>query len=148
MTIAVTPHLNFHGNARQALEFYQAVFEGELVLTTYADVGAPKDTPIADTIMWGQVTTASGFRLMAYDIPTTEQLPALQTVTSRAHGLTLTQASFFVSLRGQQVNEVMELWAKLAEQATIIEPITQTPWAQLFGMLTDRFGITWVVDVV
>jgi len=110
MTIAVTPHLNFHGNARQALEFYQAVFEGELVLTTYADVGAPKDTPIADTIMWGQVTTASGFRLMAYDVPTTEQLPALQTVTSRAHGLTLTQASFF--------------------------------------MLTDRFGITWVVDVV
>ena len=148
MTIAVTPHLNFHGNARQALEFYQAVFEGELVLTTYADAGVPKDAPIADMIMWGQVTTASGFRLMAYDIPTTEQLPALQTVTSRAHGLTLTQAAFFISLRGQQVNEVMELWAKLAEQATIIEPLAQTPWAQLFGMLTDRFGITWVVDVV
>lgn len=148
MTIAVTPHLNFHGNARQALEFYQAVFEGELVLTTYADVGAPKDTPIADMIMWGQVTTASGFRLMAYDIPTTEQPPALPIVTSRAHGLTLTQASFFISLRGQQVNEVMELWAKLVEQATIIEPLVQTPWAQLFGMLTDQFGITWVVDVV
>ena len=148
MSIHAVPHLNFYGNARQALEFYHAVFGGELVLATYADFGAPNDTPIADTIVWGQVTAANGFRLMAYDIPTSEP-PAHppRPVTSRVHGLTLTQDPFFISLRGEQVNEVLGLWEQLVDQATIIEPIAQTPWAQMFGMLTDRFGITWVVDV-
>lgn len=34
MTIQTTTHLNFRGDARQALEFYRSVFGGHLVLTT------------------------------------------------------------------------------------------------------------------
>jgi PhnB protein len=62
--------------------------------------------------------------------------------------MTITQEPFFISLRGGSINEIAALWEKLSDGATIIEPIAQSPWAPLFGMLTDRLGITWVVDVV
>lgn len=147
MSITAITHLNFHGNARQALEFYQTVFGGTLIVRTYGDFGAPQATPLANQVVWGQVVADSGFQLMAYDVPTPAAAPAAQPTTYREHGMTITQAPFFIALRGEQPNELLELWERLAVEATIIEPIAQSPWAQLFGMLTDRFGVTWSFDV-
>ena len=70
MTIAVTPHLNFRGDARAALEHYRAAFGGEITAVTYAQMGGPHDPAQADLIIWGQVETASGFRVMTYDVQT------------------------------------------------------------------------------
>lgn len=99
--------------------------------------------------MWGQVAADSGFRVMAYDVPMAEQSSQPDApLTRRENGMTLTRQPFFISLRGTDVDEVSELWQKLSEGAAVIEPIAQSQWAPLFGMLTDRFGITWVVDVV
>ncbi|MDX2137164.1 MAG: VOC family protein [Chloroflexota bacterium] len=149
MSINAVTHLNFRGNARQALEFYQSVFGGNLSIMTYGDFGAPKDTPIAEQVVWGQVAADSGFRVMAYDVPMAEQSSQPDApLTRRENGMTLTRQPFFISLRGTDVDEVSELWQKLSEGAAVIEPIAQSQWAPLFGMLTDRFGITWVVDVV
>ena len=148
MSINAVTHLNFRGNARQALEFYQAVFGGNLVISTYGDFGAPKDTPNADKVVWGQVAADSGFRVMAYDVPLAE--PSSQPSkpsTRREYGMTITQEPFFISLRGESADEITGLWEKLSEGATVIEPIAKSAWAQLFGMLTDRFGVTWVMDV-
>ncbi|GAB4519214.1 MAG: VOC family protein [Anaerolineae bacterium] len=149
MAVNTVTHLNFRGNARQALEFYHSVFGGNLVIATYADFGVPKDTPDADKVVWGQVAADNGFQVMAYDVPSIGQSPQLTIpVTRREHGMTITQEAFFISLRGESVNEIGVLWEKLSAGAAVIEPIAQSPWAQLFGMLTDRFGVTWVVDVV
>jgi PhnB protein len=149
MSVHVATHLNFRGNARQALEFYHSVFGGNLVIATYADFGAPKDAPNADKVVWGQVTAESGFTVMAYDVPSGEQASSInQPSTHRENGLTFTEEAFFISLRGENVDEISALWEKLAVNATIIEPIAQSAWAPLFGMLTDDFGVTWVVDVV
>lgn len=149
MSVQAVTHLNFHGEARQALEFYQSVFGGDLVVATYADFGAPKDTPDAGKVVWGQVAANSGFRVMGYDVPSAEY-PArpIEPSTRREHGMTITQEPFFISLRGESVDEISALWEKLSEGATIVEPLAQSQWAPLFGMLTDRFGVTWVVDVV
>lgn len=148
MSINAVTHLNFHGNARQALEFYHAAFGGNLVISTYADFGAQKDNPNADKVVWGQVAADSGFKVMAYDVPAAGQpSPVEPPSTRREYGMTITKEPFFISLRGESANEVSALWEKLAENATIIEPIAQSPWAQLFGMLTDRFGVTWILDV-
>lgn len=69
MVIKATTHLNFRGTARQALDFYQSVFGGHVFVSTYGDVGMPKDLPGADKVVFGQVENEDGFRLMAYDIP-------------------------------------------------------------------------------
>jgi len=148
MSVNAVTHLNFRGNARQALEFYHSVFGGNLAIVTYGDFGAPKDTPNADKVVWGQVAADSGFQVMAYDIPSAEQPPQpSKPSTRREYGMTFTQEPFFISLRGQSADEISALWEKLVVSATVIEPIAQSQWARLFGMLTDRFGVTWILDI-
>jgi PhnB protein len=149
MALTTTTHLNFAGDARQALEFYGGVFGGHVVIATYGDFGAPAGTPDVDAVVWGQVTTDSGFRVMAYDVPTAGRTGTRATPgsTRREHGTTLTEDSFFLSLRGDTVEEVTALWEALAEGATIVEPLAEAAFAPVFGMLTDRFGVTWIVDV-
>ena len=134
MSVNVTPHLNFRGDARSALEFYQAVFGGQLTLISYADAGAVTDPAEADQIMWGQVASDAGVRVMAYDVPGhTSWEPGVIPV--------------FVSVRGVDADEITRYWNGLADGANIVAPLAPAQWAPLYGMLTDRFGITWVLDV-
>lgn len=148
MTIITTTHLNFRGTARQALEFYRSVFGGEVMLATYGDFGMPADVPGADKVVFGQVENADGFRLMAYDIPgAAEDTAATAGTTSRENGTTVTDRTFFQSLRADSLDELTGYWEALAGGASIVEPLAASAWSPGFGMLTDRFGVTWVLDV-
>lgn len=133
MTIAVTPHLNFRGNAREALEFYRSVFGGDLTVARYADLGVG-GADEQDNIVWGQVAADNGFRIMAYDA---------------YPGLPWSQGNdpFFVSVRGIDLDELRSFWDGLADGAVIRQPLGPSQWAPAYGMLTDRFGITWVLDI-
>ncbi|WP_040164075.1 VOC family protein [Microbacterium gorillae] len=149
MSIITTTHLNLPGTARAALEFYRSVFGGTVTLTSYGDVGMPQDAPGADRIVFGQVDNADGFRVMAYDVPGQDATDAAATAghTRRENGATITDRTFFQSLRGTSLDEVMPIWNELGAGGTIIEPLAASPWSPGFGMLTDRFGVTWVIDV-
>lgn len=149
MTIKTTTHLNFRGTARQALDFYQSVFGGHIVAATYGDFGMPKDAPGADKIVFSQLENEDGFRIMAYDVPGEDSTDAtaIAGTTSRENGATITDRTFFQSVRGETLEEVTGYWNKLAEGAAVIEPLAASAWSPGFGMLTDRFGVTWVLDV-
>ncbi|MDT0157636.1 VOC family protein [Microbacterium sp. ARD32] len=149
MTIKTTTHLNFRGSARQALEFYRTVFGGQLVAATYGDFGMPQEAPGADRIVFGQLENEDGFRIMAYDIPgaDAEDPGAMAGTTTRENGVTVTDRTFFQSVRGETLDEITGYWNGLAEGATVIEPLAASAWSPGFGMLTDRFGVTWVLDV-
>jgi len=149
MAIKTTTHLNFRGTAREALEFYRSVSGGELTAATYGDFGMPKDAPGADKIVFGQVENAEGFRVMAYDIPGQDDadIGATAGSTRRENGATITDRTFFQSVRGETLDEVTRYWNALADGGTVIEPLAASAWTPGFGMLTDRFGVTWVLDV-
>ncbi|MFJ5156256.1 VOC family protein [Streptomyces sp. NPDC088353] len=134
MSVTTTTHLNFRGQAREALAFYQSVFGGRSAAVTYKDAGAVQNESEADWVMWGEVTGGNRFHVMAYDVPS--QLPWDQG-----------KNPFFVSVRGDGADEVSALWDKLAQGSTIVRPLEKAQWAPLYGMLTDRFGVTWVLDV-
>ncbi|MFK4812994.1 VOC family protein [Devosia sp. ZW T5_3] len=134
MTINATTHLNFRGDARAALTFYHAVFGGDQALLTYRDANAVQNPAEADQIMWGQVAAENGFRVMAYDVP------------SRL-GWNPGEVSFFLSVRGNDADEISAYWERLAEGATIIQPLAPAGWSPLYGMLKDKFGVTWVLDI-
>ena len=85
--------------------------------------------------MWGQVAADNGFGVMAYDVPS-------QTPLDRGEN------SFFLSLRGEPADEITAFWENLSQGANVVQPLAPAQWAPLYGMLRDRFGITWVVDVV
>jgi PhnB protein len=165
MSVTITAHLNFRGNARQALEFYQAVFGGQLVIATYREVGVPQDSPDAEEavfapvapesadaghVAFGMVAADNGLRLAAYDVFGTTgggtaagQQPDSMT---RAAGLTHTETSFLL-LNSETLAEATTLWDKLSEGATVIQALAPAGWAPAYGMLTDRFGITWIFGV-
>jgi PhnB protein len=148
MSITTTTHLNFRGNARAALGFYHSVFGGELSISTYGDFGMPKDIPGADGVVFGQVESAAGFRVMAYDIPGQAGATAETSAsTRRENGTTITDQPFFVSVRGETLDEIQGYWAALSVAAAIIEPLAASAWSPGFGMLTDSFGVTWILDV-
>jgi PhnB protein len=132
--INVTNHLNFRGDARAALEFYQSVFGGDITIVTYKDAQNVQHPSEATQVMWGQVAAQKGFRVMAYDVPS--RMPWDQG-----------KNAFFVSVRGDSDKEIAALWEKLSDGATVAQPLAPSGWAPLYGMLTDRFGITWVLDV-
>ncbi|MCU1445463.1 VOC family protein [Cryobacterium sp.] len=134
MTIQTTTHLNFRGDARAALQFYPGVFGGQLVAISYADAQRATDPAEADWIVFGSVTSEDGFRIMAFDVPS---------ATAYEPGT----IPLFVSVRGADAAEICAYWGELVAGATVVEPLAASQWSPLYGMLTDHFGVTWVLDV-
>ncbi|UQN15138.1 VOC family protein [Gulosibacter sp. ACHW.36C] len=148
MSIQTTTHLNFRGDARAALEFYGSVFGGHVVINTYADFGMPAEVPGADKVVFGLVAADNGFRVMGYDIPgQTEGGIAGSGATRRENHTTVTDQALFVSISSDSLEELRGYWDALAAGATIVEPLAASAWSAGFGMLTDRFGVTWSVTV-
>jgi PhnB protein len=134
MTIKSVVHLNFRGDARAALAFYHSVFGGNQMLITYKDAHAVKNPVEADQIIWGQVASDDGFHVMAYDVPAD---------ISWKPG----EIPFFVSLRGDDADQLTGLWEKLSKGGTVKQPFGPSGFSPLYGMVKDPFGITWVVDL-
>ena len=133
MTTYLNPYLNFRGNARAAMEFYQQVLGGELRISSYAELMG--DTgPESDQIMHSQLETATGLMLMGSDTP------------SHMEYATGTN-SFSVSLSGDDEAELTGFWQGLTDGAEVTTPLAKAPWGDSFGMLTDKFGITWLVNI-
>ncbi len=134
MSVTTTTHLNFRGAARAVLEFYRSVFGGEIAVLTYTDAHNVQDPSEADQVMWGQVQSGNGIHLMAYDVPV--RMPYDQGINS-----------VFVSVRGRDTEEITSYWTGLLEGATILSDLAPAGWSPLYGMLKDRFGVVWVLDV-
>lgn len=134
MSLTTTTHLNFRGDARAALELYRDAFGGELTVVTHAQAGSETEPHEADQVSWGQVVSPAGFHVMAYDVPS--RLPYDPGTIP-----------VFVSVRGTDADELHGHWDALAVGATVVVPLAPSAWSPLYGMLTDRFGVTWVLDV-
>ena len=163
MSVSTVAHLNFTGNARDALQFYHSVFGGQVMIATYAQVGVPQDSPAADQavfrpvdpespdadhVAFGMVAADDGFRLAAYDVfgQTGSGIAAPRVpgeAGRRAAGLAHTE-SFFLLLNGETLDELTTLWTKLGDGGTVIQALAPASWAPAYGMLTDRFGVTWI----
>ena len=132
MASRLNPYLNLNGTARQALEFYQGVFGGELNIMTFGDMGAA-DASDAGKIMHGMLETDSGFTLMGADAPP---------------GMDLNSGdNMAVSLSGDDVDELRGYWAKLSGGGTTSVPLEKQMWGDEFGMCVDKFGISWLVNI-
>jgi len=132
MSSRLNPYISFAGNAREAMEFYQRVFDGSLTLNTFGEFGPP-DAAGADKIMHGQLETDGGFTLMGADTPPgTEHEPG---------------NNIAVSLSGDDAEQLRGYWAKLAEGGAVSVPLEPQMWGDEFGMCVDQFGIGWMVNI-
>ena len=131
MTSLLNPYLTFDGNAREAVEFYQSTFGGQLDLNTFADFGGPAEK--ADDIMHARLTTDAGFTLMAADT---------------APGQPFTPGNnYAVSLSGDDAAQLRGYWTALSSGGTVTMAMEQQPWGDEFGMCVDAFGVSWMVNI-
>jgi PhnB protein len=134
MSTTLNPYLNWRGSARAAMEFYRSVFGGELTTNTFKEAGMPIDPDEEDLIMHSQLVTPD-LTLMGADVP--KQMPW----TENSNGS--------ISLSGGQEDEAQlrGFWDGLADGATVTAPLEKAPWGDTFGMLVDRFGVNWLVNI-
>lgn len=133
MASQLNPYLTFDGNAREAMEFYQSVFGGELKVNTFGEFGNP-DPAIKDLVMHANLDTPRGYRLMASDT---------------APGMTLNPGNNITcSLSGDPGEGLDEVWAKLSEGGQVHVPFEKQMWGDTFGQCKDKYGIQWMVDVL
>jgi len=133
MASRLNPYISFNGNARQAMEFYRDVFGGNLALMTFGDMGTPESAPEADKIMHGMLETDNGYTLMGADTPPgTDFNPG---------------NNMAVSLSGDDDLQLRAYWDMLSGNGAVSVPLEKQMWGDTFGMCTDQFGVTWMVNI-
>lgn len=132
MTTELNPYVMFDGNAREAMEFYRDILGGELDFFTFGEFGQT-GTPIQDLIMHSRLTTPGGLTLMGADAPPgTDYVPG---------------GSVSVMLGGEDEAELRGYWAGLSTRADVVVPLEPQVWGDTYGQCTDRYGVTWQVNI-
>src|SRR3954453_12186331 len=132
MTSRLNPYISFPGTAREALEFYQQVFGGNLAVNTFGEFGGA-DPETADKIMHGMLETDRGFTLMGADTPPGMELNPGNHIT--------------VSLSGDDADELRGYWERLTADGTVVMPLEKQMWGAGVGMCAFRFGIALMLNI-
>ena len=132
MTSRLNPYISFSDNARQAMEFYQSIFGGELTINTFGQFG-PQDPAIDNLVMHAWLVTPNGYDIMGSDTP-----PGM----TREAGNNIT-----ISLSGDDADDLRGYWDKLSEGGTVTMPLEKQMWGDEFGQCVDKFGINWMVNI-
>ena len=120
----VTTYLGFAGNCSEAMSFYRDCLGAELELNPYPDP--------ATKIMHARLAVAGVPILMASD---THEPGSLQVGNN-----------FSVAIDCDAVEEADRLFAALSRSGEVRMPLTDAPWGARFGMLTDQFGVQWMIN--
>ena len=132
MVSRLNPYLSFKDNARAAMEFYQSVFGGKLDVNTFGQFGS-QDAAEKDLVMHAMLEAPNGFTLMGSDTPARMDYHAPAGVT--------------ISLSGDDEAALKGYWDKLSAGGSIMQPLVKADWGDSFGMLTDKFGTPWMVNI-
>jgi len=133
MSTQLNPYLSFRDNAREAMEFYQSVFGGELTTSTFGDFEASDDPAEQDKIMHSMLSTEGGLVLMASDTPNQMDYMPGSTIS--------------ISVSGEDEAELRGYWEKLSAGGTVGMPLGPAPWGDTFGMCSDKYGVSWLVNI-
>ena len=135
--ISVDNYLNFPGNALEAFEFYRSVFGGELEQHfRYEDYGGDSgfDPADADRTAHVSLRLTTDFVLMGSDVP------------KRAEENLRPGTNAYINLNVGDEEEANRLFEGLSVGGQVESPLDKTAWSALYGSLTDRFGIRWMVN--
>lgn len=136
MTVKLNSYISFKDNAKEAAEFYKSIFGGEIYSDTFENF-ASDEMPVAEEdkqkIMHAYLKGEHGIELMMADTPTGMEY--------------YDGARISLTLNGDDETKLREYWNRLSEGGTVTMPLEKAPWGDTFGMLTDKFGVNWMIDI-
>jgi PhnB protein len=131
----ITPYLNFDGNGTEALQFYCKALYGQILFQqTFGDspMGAQTPDEFKNKLMHATFQCEAG-TFMASDNPPGYKIRTGNNVT--------------LSLHFDNVEKLEKAFNGLAEGGTVLMPPQETFWAHRFGMLIDKYGFNWMVNM-
>jgi PhnB protein len=134
MATRLNPYLSFRDNAREAMTFYQGVFGGNLQVHTFSEYGASQDPAEANKVMHAQLESPNGIVFMAADTPSQMEWNPGQNIS--------------MSLSGEDEQELTRYFNELSQGGSVVMPLEKQVWGDRFGMLKDKFGIDWMVNIL
>ena len=130
--LTLTPYLSFNGNAAEAMRFYQSVIGGELKMETFEEAKVPHGLSEKDMIIHATLKNGD-FVLMASD--------------GRAEMKIVFGDNVNLSLTGSDAEGLKKMFNGLAMGGKVTMPLAKQFWGDTFGMLTDKFGLHWMINI-
>ena len=131
--MTINTYVHFNGNCEEALNFYAKALGMKIAfMLRYSEAPAGHDCgkELGAKIMHGRIVSGNNV-IMASDCPPDRyEKPA----------------GFGISVNVETPAEADTYFSALSDKATIVMPIGETFWAQRFGMLVDKFGVSWMVN--
>jgi PhnB protein len=135
--ITINPYFNFNGNTEDAFNFYKSVFGGE-----FTSVQRFKDTPHGD-----QMSAADKEKIMHVALPIGKGNILMGTDILESMGQKLNLGNnFSLTINPESEAEAEKYFNKLSVGGTVVMPLEKAFWGAYFGMVTDKFGIQWMVN--
>jgi len=128
--LAVNPYISFKGNCREAIQFYKNALNAQVLFTQTFGESPMSGMGPAENIMHCSLQVGES-KIMMSDSPSHE--PAGTGDISLAIGL-------------NDPEQARQFFDNLAKDGKVIMPLAKTYWAESFGMLTDKFGIKWMIN--
>jgi PhnB protein len=130
--VMLNPYLMFNGNCAEAMKFYQSVFGGELKMQTYGETKAPVADNEKNKIMHASLRQ-NMLSFMGSD-GTTDRPVAMGN-------------NIQMAIMGENDEELRKYFSGLSVGGKIQSPLKKESWGDTFGMLIDKFGIHWMVNI-
>lgn len=132
MKFTLNPYLTFNGNASAAMKFYQSVFGGELTMQTFGEAKMAKKPEEKNRIVHASLKS-DALTLMASDGQMNMKVKFGDNVS--------------MSVSGREHKKLEDAFNKLAQGGKVTMPLAKQFWGDTFGMLTDKFGVHWMVNI-
>lgn len=132
MKPTLTPYLYFNGQTKDAMEFYQSILGGELLMQKYSETGMPTSEETKDLIIHAYLKN-DALTFMASD-------------GNAEHPITMGD-NIHMSVVGSDTEKLTDWFNRLAEGGKIDMPLEKQFWGDVYGMLTDKFGVHWSVNI-
>lgn len=129
----LSPHLAFNGIAETVLEHYRNAIGGEVEITRFAQTPAAGTVPAdwAHKVIYGTLRSPAGIVNVMDAPPGRAGEPG---------------DNFMLGINTDSEGQTDEVFAKLAEGGSVIMPLEKTFWSSRFGMVADKFGVTWLIN--
>ena len=128
----LTPYLHFAGNAEEVLNFYKEVLNGEIaMLSRYADSPMPVDEDYKQKIIHARLVFGDN-TIMISD-------------SFKGHAVH-TNGNIQLNVEVEDKGQLEKIFSKMAAGGKITMPLQDQFWGATFGMLEDKFGVSWMFN--
>ncbi|MEQ8523906.1 VOC family protein [Gracilimonas sp.] len=133
----INPYLNFQGNTEEAFKFYQSIFGGDFI----GGISRFNNAPESDKLSEDEKN-----KVMHIALPFGENNMIMATDALESMGQKIkTGNNFYLCISADSRVQADHFFEGLSDGAEVDMEMHDAFWGDYFGMLTDKFGIRWMI---